>query len=405
VAHDDLAEQLSLSRSGAPFAAITGPMVLVFAGANAASPLWPIYHSELHFSNVALTIVFAAYTLGALAALFGLGGLSDLVGRRPLLIAAVLGTIVSSLLFASAGSIIALIAARFVQGLAVGAMSASANAALNDFSPPGASHRAALIGSIATSTGFALGPFAAGLLADLAPYPTQLIFWMLTACGLLALAALMPLPNSGRRPGAVYTGNRAEVPAAIRSPFIRAAWTFTVGWVGGAIFLSLGPSIIASLLGTASHTIAGTTLLVFFAASGIAQYVIRAMSPRDTLRCGCAAVAAGLLLAAAATIVHSLPLFFIAIALTGASQGIALLGGLAVINAVAPPDKRGGVLSAFFFTGYLGVTICVPLLGWAADAFGLNTASCGFAVVLAVGAAVAFADLTRWKGVRQNQTF
>jgi MFS family permease len=331
VAHDDLAEQLSLSRSGAPFAAITGAMVLVFAGANAASPLWPIYHSELHFSNVALTIVFAAYTLGALAALFGLGGLSDLVGRRPLLIAA--------------------------------------------------------------------------LLADLAPYPTQLIFWMLTACGLLALAALMPLPNSGRRPGAVYTGNRAEVPAAIRSPFIRAAWTFTVGWVGGAIFLSLGPSIIASLLGTASHTIAGTTLLVFFAASGIAQYVIRAMSPRDTLRCGCAAVAAGLLLAAAATIVHSLPLFFIAIALTGASQGIALLGGLAVINAVAPPDKRGGVLSAFFFTGYLGVTICVPLLGWAADAFGLNTASCGFAVVLAVGAAVAFADLTRWKGVRQNQTF
>ena len=373
-------------------------MVLVFAGANCASPLWPIYRSELHFSNVELTIVFAAYTLGALIALFGLGGLSDVVGRRPLLIAAVLGTILSSLLFAFAGSIVALIAARLVQGLAVGAVSSSANAALNDFSPPGSARRAALIGSIATSTGFALGPFSAGVLADLAPHPTRTVFFVLIAFGMIALAALIPLPNSGRRPGAVYTGNRAEVPAAIRAPFVRAAATFALGWVGGAIFLSLGPSIIATLLGTASHTIAGATLLVFFAASGIAQFLIRSMSARNTLRCGCAAVAAGLLLAATATIVHSLPLFFLAIALTGAAQGIALLGGLALINVIAPPDQRGGVLGAFFFSGYLGVTICVPLLGWAADVYGLNAAACGFAAVLAIAAAIAFADLTRSRG-------
>jgi MFS family permease len=406
VAHDDLAEQLPVTRRGrAPFAAVGAAIVVVFAGANLTSPLWPIYRSELHLTNVELTIVFAAYALGALGALFGLGGLSDVTGRRPLLLAAVIGTIVSSLLFAFAGSIVELIAARFVQGLAVGAVSASANAALSDFAYRDDPRHPALVGSIATSVGFAIGPFGAGVLADVAPHPTQTAFFVLIACALAVLAALLPLPNSGRRPGAVYTGNRADVPAAIRAPFVRAAATFTVGWAGGAMFLSLGPSIIAALLGTTSHTIAGTTLLVFFTASGISQFLIRAMSPRNTLRCGAAAVGVGLLLAAGATVVHSLPLFFIAVALTGAAQGISLLGGLAVINSIAPPDQRGGVLGAFFFCGYLAVTISAPLLGWVADAHGLNVAACAFAVVMATGAALAFADLTRWKWVRQSQTF
>jgi MFS family permease len=388
-----------LAQRRAAFTAIAGAMVLVYAGANLASPLWPIYRSELHLTNIALTIVFAAYTFGALAALFGLGGLSDVIGRRPMLIAAVAGTVVSALLFAFAANIVWLIAARFVQGLAVGAISSSANAALSDFAIRDDPGHAALIGSLATSIGFASGPFAAGVLADLAPAPLQTSFCVLIVCGAAALAALVPLPNSGRRPGAAYTGNRADVPAPIRAPFARAAVTFSVGWVGGALFLSLGPSIIAALLGTASHAVAGATLLVFFAASGIAQFLIRAMSPRNTLRCGAAAAGGGLLIAAAAVAAHSLPLFFVAVMLTGASQGIALLGGLAVINAVARAHQRGGVLGAFFFCGYLGVTVCAPLLGWIADARGLSMAATAFAAVLATAAAFAFADLTRWKGV------
>jgi MFS family permease len=399
VAHDDLAEQLSVVRQRrASFAAVAGAMVLVFAGANLVAPLWPIYRGEMHLTNVALTIVFAAYTLGALGALFGFGGLSDLIGRKPLLIAAVAGTIVASLLFAFAADIVWLIAARFAQGLAVGAVSSSANAALNDFAYRDDPRHPALIGSIATSVGFAAGPFAAGILADTAPDPTQTSFFVLCIGATIALISLLRLPNAGRRPGAAFTGNRASVPRPIRAAFVRAAATFTVGWVAGTLFLSLGPSIIATLLGTASHTVAGATLLAFFTASGVAQFAARGLSPRDMLRCGSAAVAAGLLIAAGATVLHALPLFFIGIALTGAAQGIGLLGGLAVINAIAPAHQRGGVLAAFFFCGYLAVTLCVPLLGWVADAHGLDTAVTAFAAVLATAAALAFADLTRWRG-------
>lgn len=372
-------------------------MVLVYAGANMVSPLWPIYRTELHLSAVALTIVFAAYTLGALVALFAFGGLSDVIGRRPLLLGAVVATIAGSIVFAFATNEFALFAARFVQGLAIGAVSASANAALNDFAYSANPRHAALVGSIATSSGFAIGPFAAGILADVAPYPLQTSFAVLIAFALVAFVAMLLLPNTGLRPGTAYTGNRASVPASIRGPFVRATATFLIGWVGGAFFLSIGPSIIVTLLGTPSHTVAGSTLLVFFTASGVGQVIVRGISARNTLRVGAASVFAGLILAATATLTHSLALYFAAITITGASQGIALLGGLELVSRVAPPAQRAGVIAAFFFCAYLGVTVCVPLLGWVVDAAGLDVAAIAFAAAIAIAAAVAFADLSRWR--------
>lgn len=371
-------------------------MVLVFAASNAVAPLWPVYRSELHLTAVALTIVFVGYTLGAMLALFAFGGLSDVIGRRPLLVTSAAATLVASLLFAEATNVWWLLGARFVQGLAVGAVSASANAALNDFSP-GNPRKAALAGSVATSIGFAAGPFAAGLLADNAPDPMQMTFFALIACSLVSLVAMARLPNTGRREGVAFTANRAGVPAHIRGAFVRATATFLICWIAGSYFLSLGPSLIATLIGNTSHTIAGSTLLMFFAASAIAQVVARRFAALMVLQTSCGIVAGGLICAALATIVHSLPLYFVAVILTGAAQGIALLGGLELINTIAPPAQRAGVIAAFFFIGYLGVTIGTPLLGWISDAHGLDVAAIAFAAVIVGSAAIAFADLTRWR--------
>ena len=372
-------------------------MVLVFAGANAVSPLWPVYRTDLHLTAVALTIVFAGYTLGALGALFALGGLSDVIGRRPLLIAAVGGTILASLLFAFAENALWLIAARFVQGLAVGAVSASANAALSDFADPAKPRQAALVGSLATSLGFGIGPFAAGILADVAPEPRRTSFFVLIAFACVALVAMLRLPNGGKRVGAAYAGNRASVPEPIRGAFLRATATFLVGWVGGAFFLALGPSVIATLLGTSSHTVAGTSLFVFFGASGVGQVLMQRVSPKNTLLAGGAMLAAGLTLAALAILTHSLTIYYIAIVLSGASQGIALLGGLALVSRIAPPQQRAGVIAAFFFIAYLGVTLGIPLLGWVADVAGLGGAAVAFAAVLVGCETIAFVDLARWR--------
>src|SRR5207342_1549900 len=52
------------------------------------SPLYHVYAQRWHFSPLTLTLIFATYAFGVLAALLLAGRLSDQVGRRPVLIAA-----------------------------------------------------------------------------------------------------------------------------------------------------------------------------------------------------------------------------------------------------------------------------------------------------------------------------
>ena len=63
-----------------------------------------------------ITVVFAVYVVSLLAALLTVGGLSDYVGRRPVILAALLLNGAAMILFARAGDVGQLILARAVQG-------------------------------------------------------------------------------------------------------------------------------------------------------------------------------------------------------------------------------------------------------------------------------------------------
>lgn len=78
-------------------------MALIFAnnmaGTTLPAPLYPIYQDTLGFSNLMVTVIFATYAVGVLAALVVTGPWSDQVGRRPILIAGLLLSALSALLF------------------------------------------------------------------------------------------------------------------------------------------------------------------------------------------------------------------------------------------------------------------------------------------------------------------
>ena len=88
-----------------------------------------------------LTLIYATYAFGVLAALLLAGRLSDEIGRRPVLLAA-LGTLMATtVLFMLADSTAWLFVARGIQGLATGLALGAASAALLDLHParnPGA---------------------------------------------------------------------------------------------------------------------------------------------------------------------------------------------------------------------------------------------------------------------------
>ena len=96
--------------------------------ASAPSPLYPVYQRLWGFSAFMLTLIFAVYVFALLVALLTVGSLSDRIGRRPVASAALVLLAVGMVLFAIAGGSGGLIAARVVQGLAVGAATGTTTA-------------------------------------------------------------------------------------------------------------------------------------------------------------------------------------------------------------------------------------------------------------------------------------
>ena len=122
-----------------------------------------------------------------------LGGLSDRVGRRPVIIVSAFGAAVAALLFGWGDAIWILVLARIVQGLTAGDMPALF-AYVADITPP--EHRAKRYGFLGalSGIGFMIGPAAGGLLASIdlrAP-----LFAMAAVAFTVALVALFALPES-----------------------------------------------------------------------------------------------------------------------------------------------------------------------------------------------------------------
>src|SRR5258708_30416284 len=70
---------------------------------------------------------------------------------------------------------------------------------------------------------------------------------------------------------------------------------------------------------------------------------------------------------------HWLPLFMTAIAIAGIAYSLLVLGGLALINAKAPADRRAAPLSAVYVIAYLMLGAVSLSLGLSATTWGLET--------------------------------
>ena len=103
---------------------------MTFAASGAApTTLYQRYQEVFGLTPFVLTIIFGAYVLSLLGALLTVGSLSDYIGRRPAILAALALNAVAMVMFISADSATALIVARAVQGFATGLATATLGAA------------------------------------------------------------------------------------------------------------------------------------------------------------------------------------------------------------------------------------------------------------------------------------
>jgi MFS family permease len=117
------------------FWVLAAALMTVMFGSAAPSPLYPVYQRLWGFSAAMLTVVFAVYVGALLLSLLTVGRLSDHVGRRPVIAAALLALVAAMFVFATADGVAALLVARVLQGLATGTAMGTLSAALVDLQP------------------------------------------------------------------------------------------------------------------------------------------------------------------------------------------------------------------------------------------------------------------------------
>ena len=141
MAHLSAAELAEADRSiGTDPQRFAYPLLLVLCGvalgvSGLPAPLYGIYETVWHLSPLSTTIVFAVYAVAALGAVLVSGRISDVVGRKPVLLAAIVAMIVGLGVFLVADNMALLLVARAIHGAAVGSIVVAAAAALLDLRP------------------------------------------------------------------------------------------------------------------------------------------------------------------------------------------------------------------------------------------------------------------------------
>ncbi|MBX4135602.1 MULTISPECIES: MFS transporter [Pseudomonas] len=387
---------LTSHRPSLVFLAIT--LLTFLAASSAPTPLYHLYQQHLDFSAGMLTLIFGVYALSLLAALLTVGSLSDYLGRKPVIFAALILEMLAMLLFINESSVAWLIVARTLQGFATGMATAVLGAALLDTDH----EQGPLINSLAPLLGMACGAMGCSLLVEFAPFPTQLIYWVLFGAMLLQALLVLRLPETvSPIAGALASlWPTLHVPAQARRALWIALPVDIAVWAMGGFYLSLAPSLVRAATGSTSNLIGGGLVAVLTVSGALMIYGLRHRAADKVLRLGAMLLALGVALILGAVHTASLPLFFVATLIAGSGFGAGFLGAVRSVVPLAQPHERAGLMSAFYVLSYLAFCIPSLLAGTLTRTFGLIATTDGYGaslIVLALSALMALLlqDCTR----------
>lgn len=351
------------------------------------SPLYPIYAEQWEFGPLTTTLIFAVYAIGALAAALTVGPISDAIGRKPVLVTALVTILVGLGIFLIATQVWELLLARLLHGAAIGATIVVSGAALLDVRPYDGARNGAMSGA-ALNAGIALTVLGAACAAQWASHPLRIPYAIMVVIVVLLLAAVIALvePHTGRT-GERIRIQRPSVPSSIRADFWFSGIGILASWSVLGVFLSLYPALAQQTTGQHSVLFVGIVIALMAAAGSGAQWVGGRFAPRPTAIAGYFGMIVTLVGAIFAVRSGSAAAVIIDAMVLGAVFGLAFGGSLRHLSEVAPADARGQVMSAYYLLGYLAMGVPTVIAGALASRYGTAAVFPWFA------GAVAFACL------------
>ncbi len=348
-----------------PHLIVATGLLLITLAVNISMPLFRVYAAASGFNNGQTSLVFAAYIVGMLPCYIFLGGLSDRVGRKPVIIASVFSSFLATAIITLKPDVYALIFARFFQGVGVGLGMGAGTAYISELleSHPQAASRAAQLATLFTAIGFGGGALATSIDLLSGFTNTPVTYPALLLVTFLGILLLFFLPAIKRRGGAL-----------IRLPYFPAGslpinLAIGICWAATGIVVAIIPTQL-SKVGLTAY--AGICLALVNWSGGFIQPFIRKFNSLQSIKTGFFLVPLGFLLVIAGCIKGWLILILLGTSVVGlAAYGFSYLGGLDIINRLGGEHKARAV-SGFMFFGYIGFGIPSVCLGYFADHFGIT---------------------------------
>ncbi|MFJ5957714.1 MFS transporter [Paenarthrobacter sp. NPDC092416] len=387
------------------FAGLAAVFAAFFFAAGAPTPLLSLRQQEWGFSAVMLSVAFSIYAIGLLATLLVGGSLSDHMGRRPVMLMALCGELVSMVVFMLAPSIGWVIVARALQGLATGLATSAFNAAIAEHAPPHLKKLAGGVAGASVAGGLGLGALATGAAVQFTPDANTLIFAILTAAMVLAVVFVSLTGETVVKvPGALRSlAPRLSLPVHIRSEFGAGIPVHIAGWMFPAFFLGLSPVVLRLHFGLDGGLVAGFTAFLGPFAAAVAGFFFARHPARHSTLVGLSLIFAGIIVVFLGVGERWLPAMWIGAVLGGIGFGGSFGGQLRLIAPHIAPQQRAGVFAGIYTAAYLAFSLPVIIAGQLAPLLGLVPTVLAYAAALMAFAAVGI--IIQAKRLRQDTAY
>lgn len=357
-------------------------------------PAFPQITNELSTTSSMVQLTLTTVVFGmAFGQLIG-GAISDVLGRKPLLIVGAVISVAGTIMSAVAPSIEVLIASRVLQGLGFGACVAVARSIIPDLAAGAKAAKAYTLMMVIQSIAPVAAPVLGGLLAE--PIGWRGIFWVLTGIAAAQLVvALVLIPETRPkelREDSSIRNTIAGYTYALKFPaFIFFGLGVAFGFGAMFAYISASAFVIQDQLGLSVHQysaiFAANSLGLMFGGM-LNNRLLNKFSPFVILRAAVVTVvvASSLLListAVAFSIWAVLPLLFFCVAPTSMILGNSTALATDIVR------KRAGAGTALLgFTQFMLAGIIAPIVG-----LGDNPAR-AMAIAMVVCSVVALCSVT-----------
>ncbi len=341
-------------------------LISLLAASSAPTPLYALYQQHWGFSPITITVVFGVYALAVLVSLLIFGRISDHVGRRPVLLMALIVQALAMVVFVTAGDVGALLTARVLQGLSTGAAVGALGAGMLDID----ARKGGFLNSFAPTMGTASGAIASGLIVQYLPAPTHLVYVVLLGVFVLQALAVLTLNETvSRKAGAPASmipefklPRSARASMAIAAPVMFAVWALT------GLYGALGPAIVRTLVHSTSVVWGGLPLFVLAGSAGLAVVILRGAGTRTMMLVSVGTLVVGVVITLGSIAsgnggTPSVIGFFLGGAISGFGFGSGFQGGIRLVVPQVKPHERAGVLSLLYVVCYVGLGVPAVIAG------------------------------------------